>query len=221
MNIGAKIKELRGKLGLSQSAFSKETGIPLDSLKKYEGEKTAPGSDALAGMARLGANLNWLLDPNSAGPAVLNSATNRISEDAGSYAAIPLIDVHAAAGNGVVVDSERVIDVLHFKHEWIHNELHVNASDLRLLFVDGESMEPFLRAGDIILVNLTDNTPKRDAIYVLRLEDALLVKRLQRLPNRRIRVTSDKPAYEPFDLSTDEMDGVAIIGRVVWMGRRI
>lgn len=139
-----------------------------------------------------------------------------------AFAHIPLYEVKAAAGNGIVVSTEHVIDSLAFKNEWIHNELHVNPAHLYLIYVEGESMEPSLRPGDVILVDHSDNTARRDGIYVIRMDGALLVKRLQRLPGAKIRVSSDNPAYTPFEIDLVKVgDGVAVIGRVVWTGRKL
>lgn len=139
------------------------------------------------------------------------------------YAAIPLYDVRAAAGGGAVVDHEHVVDFLHFKQEWIRQELRASPNDLYLIYVDGESMEPTLRPGDVILVDHRDQAQARDGVYVLRLDGTLLVKRLQKLPGGIIEVTSDNPAYKSFTLKLSEMkeQDFDIIGRVVWTGRRM
>ena len=50
----------------------------------------------------------------------------------------------------------------------------------------------------------------------------LLVKRLQALPGGKVRVTSDNAAFDPWTLDLSEVGGdVAIVGRVVWSGRRM
>ena len=116
---------------------------------------------------------------------------------------------------------QEVVDVLHFKNEWLHNEFHVNPNDLRLLFADGESMEPSIRSGDILLVNVSDQRVRIDRIYVLRLDGVLLVKRLQRLPGNVIKVSSDNSAYDPYEITADTLDDFAVIGPVVWVGKRI
>jgi len=157
------------------------------------------------------------------------SETDQASFDENEYAYIPLYDVRAAAGHGAIVDSEQVIDSLCFKKEWIHNELRANPNDLYLIYVSGESMEPTLRPGDIILVDRRDTTVRRDGIYVLTMDNTLLVKRLQSLPGGKVRVMSDNPAYAPFDMDKglldaefqDDAEGAGVIGRVVWTGRRV
>lgn len=217
-SIGSRLKAERKRLGYKQEDFAQKGGVAVQTLRKYESDSRRPDADYLAGIAEAGADVSYIIT----GHTGADGPQNVIHDERGEYAAIPLVDVRAAAGSGAIVDSEHVVDVLHFKHEWINHELHSAAADLRLLFVDGESMEPGLRAGDIILVNIRDQHAQRDGIYVLRLEDALLVKRLQRLPGGRLRVSSDNPAYESFELTLPfNGDDAAIIGRVVWMGRRI
>ncbi|QQD22307.1 helix-turn-helix domain-containing protein [Oceanospirillaceae bacterium ASx5O] len=140
------------------------------------------------------------------------------------YALIPVYDVKAAAGNGAAVQTEDVVDTLVFKREWIHQTLHANPNDLYLIAVQGESMTPTLHPGDMILVDRrTESTIGADGIYVLRMGDSLLVKRVQRLPGRTLRISSDNPAYQSFELPLDSAndDDLAIIGRVVWAGRRM
>lgn len=220
MDLAHRIKQFREGLRLSQSEFARRAGISLGSLKKYEGGKRAPGSGALAAIGRTGVNFNWLM--TGFGRMLIDAVEQTLEPDADRYVAIPIIDVRASAVGAMTVESEQVVDVLHFKREWIYSELRASPADLKLVFVDGESMEPMLRTGGIILVNIRDQMPKRDGIYVLWIDDALLVKRLQTLPGHRLRVSSDNPAYEPFELRLPlEPKGAAIVGRVVWMGCRV
>ena len=82
-------------------------------------------------------------------------------------------------------------------------------------------MAPTLSAGDDILVDLGDATGRlRDGIYVLRVDDAVVVKRIALHPmGRRVTVQSDNPAYPDWpDFSIDEIN---CIGRVIWAGRKV
>lgn len=139
----------------------------------------------------------------------------------GDLVHIPLYNVAAAAGNGNFVEHEQKVDDLAFKSEWIRNSLKSNPKDLSLIHVDGNSMTPVLNPDDIILIDQSDNTAKRDGIYVIRINDSLLVKRLQHLPNSSIKVISENQSYEPFTINLqDESNDLGIIGRVVWSGQR-
>lgn len=223
--IGGRIAHIRGQK--SQATFARDLGVHKNTLGGYERGERKPDSEFLAALMRAGYSANWLLTGD--GPMLLADADPPGcgvvpgKELTGDYALVPLYDVRAAAGHGAAVEHERVADVLVFKREWIHQELHANPADLYLIHVDGESMEPTLRPGDVILVDRRNaQAVPRDGIYVLRMDGSLLVKRLQRLPGRLVKVSSDNPAYEPFDLRLDAPgEDLAIIGRVVWAGRRM
>ncbi len=62
----------------------------------------------------------------------------------------------------------------------------------------------------------------QDGIYVLMLDDHMVIKRLQRPAGRRVRVSSTNPAYTLFEMD-DEWDDADhwIVGRAVWAGRRL
>ena len=82
-------------------------------------------------------------------------------------------------------------------------------------------MAPTLNPGDDIMIDLDDCGERlRDGIYVLRAEDALVVKRLALNPiGRRVTVQSDNPAYP--DWPDCSLETINCIGRVIWTGRRI
>ncbi len=61
MNIGERLRLLRGKLELSQADASLKFGIPSGSWKKYETGPSEPGAGALRALAEGGVNINWLL----------------------------------------------------------------------------------------------------------------------------------------------------------------
>jgi phage repressor protein C with HTH and peptisase S24 domain len=97
--------------------------------------------------------------------------------------------------------------------------LTANPAALSAIRVEGDSMVPTLADGDDILVDRSP-APLRDGIYVLRIDGALNVKRLAINPAPgRVAIRSDNPAYPGWpdcDLST-----IDVIGRVVWVGRRL
>jgi phage repressor protein C with HTH and peptisase S24 domain len=107
-----------------------------------------------------------------------------------------------------------------FDRRWLRT-LSGTPDKLSIISVRGDSMQPTLAEGDDILVDTGDAADRlRDGIYVLRVEDALLVKRLARNPaTGRISIRSDNPAYPAWDdcAATD----IHVIGRVVWAGRRM
>ena len=102
-------------------------------------------------------------------------------------------------------------DPLAFETDWLNK-------------VTDESMEPTLMTGDLVLAD----TSHRDleaidhGIFLFKLESRILIKRLQYLPKKILRVLSDNPTYEAFSLDiTDKSIGLSIMGKVVWFGRRL
>ena len=82
-------------------------------------------------------------------------------------------------------------------------------------------MAPTLADGDDVLVDRKDGVSRlRDGIYVLRLDDSLMVKRLARQPSGRgISIKSDNPDYPSWqDITPSRID---IVGRVLWFGRTL
>ena len=82
-------------------------------------------------------------------------------------------------------------------------------------------MMPTLSDGDDILVDRGDAGDRlRDGIYVIRIDDALNVKRLAVNPaGRSVAVRSDNPAYPSWpDVPAARVD---VIGRVIWVGRKV
>ncbi|HET9335768.1 MAG TPA: S24 family peptidase [Sphingomicrobium sp.] len=129
--------------------------------------------------------------------------------------------VRASAGPGSFADEESSRPYFAFDPKWLKSITASPASRLSVIRVEGDSMAPTLSAGDDILVDLADGPERlRDGIYVLRVDGALLVKRLAIHPvGRRVTVQSDNPAYGDLpDCSLDEID---CIGRVIWTGRKI
>lgn len=151
-------------------------------------------------------------------------ASHHVEQPLAGYVAIPLYNgVRAAAGDGALVEHETPDDALVFKEQWVRMELGARPQDLYLIRVAGDSMEPTLRSGDVILVDRRAVRPDREGVYILRMNDMLLVKRLQALPGGVVRVISDNAAFAPFDIKAADVGGseLAIIGRVVWTGRRM
>jgi phage repressor protein C with HTH and peptisase S24 domain len=130
-------------------------------------------------------------------------------------------EVRASAGPGALAEVEGVRPYFAFDPKWLKTLTGSPAAKLSLIRVEGDSMAPTLSAGDDILVDLADGPDQlRDGIYVLRVDDALLVKRLAIHPvGRRVTVQSDNPAYG--DLPDCGLDEITCIGRVIWAGRRI
>jgi hypothetical protein len=132
---------------------------------------------------------------------------------------IPKLDVGASAGPGAMNDAEALAGKIGFDEKWLR-KLGVDPAHLSLIRVDGDSMAPTLANGDDIMVDSSAATSAlRDGVHVIRMDDVLMVKRLAKGSAGRLSVLSDNPAYPDWA----DVDGaaVAVVGRVVWAGRRL
>ena len=143
------------------------------------------------------------------------------AEGDGGMIRIPRLDVEASAGHGAIAEGEGVVAHIAFDPQWLRQLCKGGTNNLSFIRVQGDSMSPTLADGDDILVDGADGAERlRDGIYVLRREDTLMVKRLAVNPfAARATVTSDNPAYPEW--RDVELATLAIIGRVVWAGRRL
>lgn len=215
--VGERLQHLREKqLKQSREKFIEGLDISPRTLSSYEKNETSPTAEFFEAVW---AKYNKILTLDDFNWLLFGERSEGLPH--GDYARVPLYDVEASAGGGAAVAGEEVLNVLAFRKDWLSTELRVSEKDLSLIFVSGESMEPTLRPGDMVLIVRQNGQPVEDGIYVVRLEDALLVKRLQRLPGGRLQVSSDNPAYKPFEIDVKTSGGdFVIIGKVVWAGRR-
>ena len=123
------------------------------------------------------------------------------------------LDVVASAGPGAQVDGEIVLgtDTL---DPGLARRLGLKDGQAAIIRVRGTSMEPGLFDGDHIVVDTADRTPRsKGGLYVIRIDDAVMVKRVA-LAGGRLVATSDNLVAGPVP------DGpIVVIGRVVWQMR--
>jgi phage repressor protein C with HTH and peptisase S24 domain len=139
----------------------------------------------------------------------------------GGLVSIKRHPVTVSAGPGALVTEEFGKPYFAFDERWLKGLTPSSPDRLSIVRVEGDSMAPTLNAGDDILVDLADCLERlRDGIYVLRIDDALVVKRLALNPvGGRVTIQSDNPAYA--DWPDCDLDTINCIGRVIWSGRKI
>lgn len=134
----------------------------------------------------------------------------------GGWIDVPRLSVSASAGHGRTASDEEPFDNFRFSRRWLR-EQGLDGAYLSAIAVEGDSMEPLLRAGDEVLVDFSPR-PFRDGIHVVRLDDSLLVKRVASQGGGRLSLLSQNLSYPPIEVSGDEVE---IIGRVVWKSGRL
>lgn len=153
------------------------------------------------------------------------SASDRVPKSTtavqlGEFVHVPIFDIRASAGTGAFNEIEAVTAMRSFDAAFIRYDLGISHNDLVISSVVGRSMEPWLHHKDTTLTDLRDREALTEGVHLVRLDGAVLVKKLQRLPGKVLRVSSYNPEYEPFDIrgNEDSERDFEVIGRVRWGG---
>lgn len=183
----------------TDTALAKALGVAQSVIGGYNRRNTVPLEQCIKIAERTGVSLDWLI----LGKGEMQGSTGGAAEfDDADAVWVPLYDVEVSASSGIEVYGERIIQRVPFAKSWLHSE-GLYARHLACLPVHGDSMEPTLQHGDIVLVN--HEKTRGDGVFVIRMGNALRVKRLQWLANGDLRISSDNAIYEPEQVNPDDL----------------
>lgn len=130
---------------------------------------------------------------------------------------IPRYTVSAAAGDGSIAGDFMEVSYYAFSADWLRRR-HLDPKMLHIVEVRGDSMEPKLMGGDLILIDSAQVKPVDGYTYVVRLDEELVVKIIQHTDAQTISLISTNPIYPPRTVSGQDIgprEQVDIIGRVI------
>ena len=132
--------------------------------------------------------------------------------------AVRRIDAEAHAGAGGLVEDDRNGGEERIDPRVVAR-LGVSPATLTMITAHGDSMEPLIHDGDALFVDMADRRlSSRPGIFVIRLDGALLVKRVSRI-GLEVQVASDNPVTPA--IAPVRADRVSVIGRVVRLARSL
>jgi len=131
------------------------------------------------------------------------------------YDYIPMVEARLSAGGGSFMASERIRDYYAFRKAFIAN-VATSVKKLILMRVSGESMEPEIRNGATVMIDLGRRHIKNNCIFALGLGDTISIKELEMLPGGIVRVISKNPQYPAYEADAKDL---RIIGQVIWGDR--
>ncbi|MBW1888226.1 MAG: helix-turn-helix domain-containing protein [Deltaproteobacteria bacterium] len=139
-------------------------------------------------------------------------------DDETEFGKIPKVKARLSAGGGSFEVEDEIEGLYSFKKDWLRSK--GNSGKMVLMDIFGNSMEPELKDGDTVLVDQSQKDIMAGAIYAVGIDDTVMVKRLEKHPNKLV-LLSDNKDYSPIYLQGDETDNVRIIGKVIWICREI
>lgn len=199
-----RIKALRNKKGIKQIELAAEVNVSQAALSGYETGKYEADLETYKRIASyFGVSLGYLLGDDS---------PDDKRED---YIRIPVLGRVAA---GIPIDAiEEIID-----YEDISVEMATGGAEYFGLQIKGDSMEPKISNGDIVIVRKQPDVESGEIAVVLVNGNDATVKKIKK-SSAGITLIANNPAYDPMFYSNEDVEKlpVAILGRVVELRAKI
>ena len=130
---------------------------------------------------------------------------------------VPRVEARLSAGGGSFETGSQEKDAVPFRRAQLQGL--GPAPGLVMMEVSGDSMEPNIRAGDTVMIDQGQTALVAGGIFAVGIDDTIMVKRLEKRPGQ-LALISDNRAYETV-LVDSAAANVRILGRVVWLQRRV
>lgn len=205
MTVGERLKELRNTLGMSQVDFADRINVSKQTLYKYENNIiTNIPSDKIESAAQIG----------NVSPAYLMGWDINIGKEKESiYSRKKGVVIKVLGRVAAGIPIEAITDII--DTEEIPEEL-AKTGDFFGLQIHGNSMEPRMCDGDIVIVRQQDDAESGDIVIAMVNGNDATCKRLRKYRDG-IELISNNPSYDPMFFSNEEIASkpVRIIGKVI------
>lgn len=220
MTVGSRIDERLRKLKMSQAELARRVKISQPTI-----------SDLIKGNNTSSKHLHRIAAELETSPAYLAGETDDDAPvtvapsamdalaDKYDLAVLPELELGYSMGGGAVFDQYEHRGVVPFQRSWLRTMMRGSFDDLFVARGEGDSMQPTLLDGDIVLIDTAQrDIRQQDRIWAISYGDLGMIKRVRRLPAGSYQLLSDNLAVPPIECSDEEMH---VVGRVIWIGRRI
>lgn len=194
-------------------AVAARAGVPLSTLGTYIAGGEWKLSRALALAAACGVSLDWLATGRG---AMAGDADGGPAAPAG-LVAIPRLEPPGPAGGDVLRGEERGIGQVAFDEAWLRR-LGMRGRNLAAVEARGDGMAPTIRHGDMLIVDVSVRHFAYEAIYLLRLNEGVLIKRVHARPAGAFLLRGDNDRYGEYLVGAEEWARIAVLGQVIWHG---
>lgn len=212
--IGRRLGELRGSA--SREEFAEAVGVSPATIGNYERGNRKPDAEFFAKVREAtGASLDWLITGQKPDTVGQRGAPNQV--------AIPHFDIEATAGDGAHILEDRDDGAVLVDRDWLAQFVSLGRR-VSMITARGESMEPVIRDGDVLLVehDITDADVRAGGVFVVTHHGGLKVKRLEAWAGG-LRLSSDAGERYGEEIIPDDRIGEDLVvhGRVFWTGGRL
>ena len=207
ISAGLNIKKIRKKKHWTQEYLAEKLGCSSVQVGKWE---KASDNIEIRTVKRIADILNVPL-PFITGERLID--LDKASDY--EYVFIPQVAGRISAGGGLEPDNTIELKMA-FRKDWV--ERKGNPNDMSIIRVLGDSMEPTLQSGDLVLINHSRNyIDPQGGIYALAIDGQIMLKRVQLVPSKgHARIISDNPQYETEIVPLSQL---VVNGKMIWFGR--
>lgn len=208
------LREMRRRRGLSMEALAQLAGTTASQINKLEKRQRRLTDEWLVKLSQaLKCNPEDLIDGSPA-------SRRRLAQETIEHAFLPECNLSVIDDDGPAKGMGHFLDYAVFRADWLTAVSSNSFDKLTVYVVDDDSMEPTLRSGDHVLVESAANQMRGDGIYVIGMRAGLAIKRIVFSPEGDVvGVMSDNPLYPSHEAV--RRSNINLIGRVIWVGRRL
>lgn len=200
-----RLKELRRQKKLNQTQFARAFGVAQNTVSNWEnGNRTLDAATANEIADFFGVSVDYLLGRDVPSPTYANAL--KPSKEGSKW--IPVLGTVVAG-----IPLEAVEDIIDY--EEISPKMAAQG-EFFALQIKGDSMEPKMSKGDVVIVRAQNDCDNGDVAIVLVNGDEATIKRIKKGPEGLMLIPNN-PAYEPIYYSNAEIESlpVRVIGKVV------
>lgn len=203
-NFSTTFKNLRKSMGFTQDEIANKLKIAKSTVSMYETGKRQPDFKKLIEIANLfNVNMDYLLGRSDISLAF---STNKSGNNSGLW--IPVLG-RLTAGIPInmvtdIIDQEQITEEMAASGEYFALQIH------------GDSMEPRMKDGDVVIVRQQDDAESGEIVIATINGDDATCKRLKKYAEG-IMLLSTNSAYEPIVFTNQDIIElpVKILGKVV------
>jgi len=222
-----RLQELERVLGCSPQEMAEMGECSRATYYRYRNGKSVPDllflNNILNNETRV--NTEWLLKGEK--PVLKGSCEdgeNKSSADPIRFINLPLHKMAPSEKGGEGKLKMQQLDnpsyTLPLCNTFVEHVINPDSKQLIAVIVQCDSMSPNIKPGSLIVVNTEKKDPSNDGIFLVRFDDEIRIKLIQRLPSKKVLLSTINDKFEPLklDLSADNFE---IIGRIIWRGSAV
>jgi phage repressor protein C with HTH and peptisase S24 domain len=205
----------------SEAALGPKLGISSQAIYNAKKKQQVPPAWVFQAAKTYGVSADWIFFGRK--NTLCDTKKDEIAKDSSiicdvDLRLIPMVEARISAGQGSLETSGKSERSYAFRMDFLLRK--GNPEQMVMMRVAGDSMEPEIYDGDVVLLDQSQRDVLPGRIYAVGFEDAIYLKRIDKEPGKVI-LKSMNPNYRPvtLDVREDCAEQFRVIGKVLWSGR--